>query len=573
MNLKEYFYDYIYGNGVDQNTDLNSNSVDKSFNNFRSQISNNPLRGLTEDIFGDYAIEYGYENENNEFWQKEHDGTMYFHDKTQAMIPYCFAMDSSFLVGEGRPYGTLHSLPPKRSDSFVAQLIETVMNMSQEFAGAIAVPDFFVNYSRFTINEKYKTHKDIENDFQKFIHVVNNQFRVGGQSPFTNLSIMDRELLKKNYEIEDEEFLEEIMKNQKIFIRFFIKGDPSKGGSPLRFPVVTSNIFYDKEQGGFKDREFFDWFSRKGNNGNFNIYITNDVGKLSSCCRMQNDLKLMMKHLNIDSFGNAGKSIGSHRVITLNLVRVLKQFKIGQSGKTNAIDYLKYCMDLATIELFLHKQILKDNIEAGFLKFFKPLGWADLDRNFFSTIGFVGLFEACNGDTEQMYDIVKLMKDYTFELSDRFNLPINLEQCPAESAAINLAKGTEYDILSNQYLPLWYDYNVIDRLKIAGRFDKEVTGGAITHVNVDHKMTEGQFRKLLVFAAEQGVNHFAINYVYSLCEEGHFSNGKFEKCGICGKPIIDYVTRIIGYFTPVSSWSEGRREEFKKRKFEHNTKI
>jgi len=563
MELYNYYKQYINGNGVDDNTDSNSNSVNKSFNNFRSQISNDPLRELTETLMKKKAEENGYEKESEEFWQKEKEGIFYFHDKTQGLIPYCFAMDSSFLMAEGRPYGTLHSLPAKRSDSFIAQLIEVVMDMSQSHAGAIAVPDLFVNYSRFTINEKHKTYKEIENDFQKFIHVVNNQFRVGGQSPFTNLNIMDREMLKVNYDINDETFLDEIMKNQKIFVRFFAKGDP-KTGVPFRFPVCTILLSYTEEQ-GFIDQEFFNWFSRKGNSGVFNIYITKDPLRWSACCRLSLDMKDLMKHFHIDSFGNGSKSVGSHRVITLNLVKILNE--------NDSEQYLKDQMKLVAMELFLHRKLLQEHIDKGFLHFFKPLGWENLERNFFSTIGFVGLFEACKGNIERMYEIIQIMKNYIFELSDEFSMPINLEQVPAEGCAITLAKGTEYEILSNQYLPLWYDYNVVDRLKIAGRFDKEVTGGAITHINVDKKMTDMQFRKVLVFAAEQGVNHFAINYVYSLCEEGHFSNGKFEKCGICGKPIIDYVTRIIGYFTPVSSWSEGRREEFKKRKFEHNTKI
>lgn len=37
-------------------------------------------------------------------------------------------------------------------------------------------------------------------DFQKFVHIVNNKFRVSSQSPFTNISLFDRPNLEKVFE-------------------------------------------------------------------------------------------------------------------------------------------------------------------------------------------------------------------------------------------------------------------------------------------------------------------------------------------------------------------------------------
>ena len=143
------------------------------------------------------------------------DGDLYFHDPTKIQIPYCFAYSTQFIMLDGRPYGQLHSVPPTRSDSFMAEVIETTMDLSQEFAGAIAMGDLIVNLCYYLKKEGYGVdyehyyggngiaadqekyvfgideEKYIVNQFQKFVHVMNNKFRLSGESPFTNISIFD----------------------------------------------------------------------------------------------------------------------------------------------------------------------------------------------------------------------------------------------------------------------------------------------------------------------------------------------------------------------------------------------
>ena len=57
---------------------------------------------------------------------------------------------------------------PKRADSFLAQCAEITMDLSQEFAGAIAPSDILVNYAWYAQKEEL-TDFDIRNDFQKFV--------------------------------------------------------------------------------------------------------------------------------------------------------------------------------------------------------------------------------------------------------------------------------------------------------------------------------------------------------------------------------------------------------------------
>ena len=410
--------------------------------------------------------------------------------------------------------------------------------------------DLFVQYATFSVREKL-TDKTIENDFQRVVHVLNNSFRVGGDAPFTNVSLFDRPLLRETFKITDTDLIEEIIRVQKIYGGFIAKKDP-KSGFPYRFPITTVNLHF--KDGEFQDKDFYQWFTSIGQEGLFNIYITEDFGKLASCCRLMNDVKLMTQLLSVDSFGNGGVNIGSHRVITLNLYKIIKDSK-----------NLEHLFNLASKGLIAHRKLMKHLIDKRFLKFFNPLQWFDLDQMFFSTVGFIGAFEACDGDVEKMAGLLKTLRDLSMKMAVKFRAPINLEQVPGETAAIKLAKGTPHQILSNQYIPLWVDEDLFTRIELAGRFDQLVTGGAITHLSVGNGMDSKQFKQLVDFAAQRGARHFAVNPVFYKCVNGHASRGKTSVCGVCGGEIDEMMTRIVGYFAPISSWNPKRQEEFERR--------
>ena len=94
------------------------------------------------------------------------EGYVYFHDSTKGYVPYCVGASCLDIMQYGRPYGEPVSKPPKRSDSYVALCTEFLMDMSQEFAGAVAFTDFLVGLAWFTSREDVND-KFIENRIQK----------------------------------------------------------------------------------------------------------------------------------------------------------------------------------------------------------------------------------------------------------------------------------------------------------------------------------------------------------------------------------------------------------------------
>ena len=105
----------------------------------------------------------------------------------------------------------------------------------------------------------------------------------------------------------------------------------------------------------------------------------------------------------------------------------------------------------------------------------------------------------------------------------------------------------KYNIYSNQFIPLTTNADMLDRIKLQGMFDKHFSGGAICHVNLDTKVKKVEdIMDLIRTTAKMGVVYHAINYVLEECEDGHMTVGNEEVCSICGKPIINKYTRVVG---------------------------
>jgi len=584
LNVGNMSHAYFTKNFTDETIDGNANCGEEiSYNNYSSEI----VKGVQK-LEGFYLLHRYAERRfglgrANQLLNEIVKGSIYFHDSTGIQIPYCSSISTYNILTEGRPYGQLHSLPPKRADSYLAQVTETVMNLSQEFSGAIALGDVFVNYAWYAKRENLED-KKILNDFQKTVFIFNNNFRVGGQAPFTNLSIFDRNNLQKVFE--DYHYpdgtspdFEYIMHIQKLFCEWFSHGDP-ESGFPYRFPICTINL--SLENGNIVDQEFLDFTSKINlEKACFNVYI-NKGTKVASCCRLVNDMSKMPK---VDSFGNGSLNLGSHRVVTLNLPRLALK---ANGSKDVFFKKLQQQLENARDLLIVHREdIIKRRINAGFLKFFKPLGWLNLSR-YFSTIGIVGVYE-CNKlmgyditseqGTNFTIDLLQYIEEFTKKTALEQNCMFNVEEVPAESVAGKLAQkdkllfGKEkvpFELYSNQYVPLIEQASIPERIITTGKFMEILSGGGILHLNIAEQIKDPEVMKHLIeYSVKHGVCHLAINYGFGECANGHTTIcGNNSKCSICGSDIDTYVTRIVGYQSRVSNWSKVRREyEFPRRVF------
>lgn len=581
---RKYFTEKLSDFSVNQNANSNEQI---SPVNYSSEIVKAPMKLDGLYLMWHYANKRFGAKRANELIEAVISGDVHLHDSSGAGIqmPYCISYSTTILMNEGRKYGQLHSLPPKRARSFIANAIEVNMELSQCFAGAVACADLIVNYAWYAQKEGL-TDYEIVNDFQSFVFVMNNQFRIGGESPFSNLSLFDMPNLKKLFDSHmypdgSKPDFDYIMKLQKLFGDFFKKGDVITG-LPYRFPVVTINIYCDDNK-NIPDQDFLEWTSQANlDSGCFNIYI-NSGEKIASCCRLINDKRRMK--CRVDSFGNGGSGVGSDRVVTANLPRIaLKSEKDHEKFKTELYRILDICRDL----LIVHREdVIRRRIESGFLKFFKPLGWFNLDR-LFSTIGIIGVYEMnyfmgydIRESTGQLFtsDILKTIEEYAIEMSNITGKSVNVEEIPGESVAVKFCQKDKivfgndkipFELYSNQYVPLISDCSIPERIKISGMFMETLSGGGICHLNIAEKINDpGVMKKLIEYAVSQGVTHLAVNYGFGICENGHTTiSGTSEICPVCKGKIVDWVTRIVGYFVHTNSWNTIRRDwEFPRREF------
>jgi ribonucleoside-triphosphate reductase len=175
---------------------------------------------------------------------------------------------------------------------------------------------------------------------------------------------------------------------------------------------------------------------------------------------------------------------------------------------------------------------------------------------------------------KRIFDVIHRTKDAF--AADK-NYKINLEQIPGESAAAKMLKADEFfypdtvvkdlPLYGNQFIPLGIKTTMVERIRIASLFDSYCNGGSIAHLNIDAPFDS--FEKAwnaVNYIADQGLTYFAFNTKIQTCKNNHAFYGK--KCPICGGDVTCEYTRIVGFYTPIKSWSKERKEEFKLRQWE-----
>ena len=553
-----------------------------------------------------------------------YDFSLAIGDSTNILIPYCWAFDATKIVMEGRPFGQLPSKPAKRVGSYIAALCETIHQLASHLAGAVAIGTLFmdiahiliykqrISYDKLCNNAAFR--KQLENEMQQFIHSVNHLSRNGIESPFTNVSIFDKEKLftfisEDNYQwyfpkhikvladnelgdengkISREEFdkfvVDYIFEVQKIFLDLFDKGDPSQNGLQYRFPVCTINLTKHKNEEGAlcldENNELLDYIAKK-DIARYNIF-TSEGTKIASCCRMINDQEMMDQlGTTVNSFGGSGgASLGSHRVVTVNFARLAYQ-------ATSYDDYkerLKQRTSDAAKILKAHKVLLLKLTDMGAEPFMK-MGWIDAYR-MFSTFGVMGINEAHkilvarfdNKDFDYTGDILSVFTEYSTEFGKEQGLVINREQIPGESMAGKLFKadsllyGNPYNFVplyANQFVPTWEKATIAEKMRIEGKYDHFLSGGSIAHLQIGSSLTASQSKNIIRKSVESGLEHFALNAVYSKCNDcGCVEKANWKICPHCGSHNTINMTRVIGFFIVIQNANPTRQKyDFPNRHF------
>lgn len=320
-------------------------------------------------------------------------------------------------------------------------------------------------------------------------------------------------------------------------------------------------------------------------------YFTLPNGIITHNCRLKSNIE-DLGYFN--SIGGTALKVGSVKVVTLNLARLA----LDTNTKEEFLEELKNRTLCVVRTLHVIRNILKRNVEKGLLPNFTH-GLIDFDH-LYNTIGFIGCYETMKkfgcttidelGNTfytddatifgEQIFKTIREVADKFIE-DNQCDYMINTEQIPGENAAAKLMRKDKffypdaaiYDLplYGNQFIPLGIKTTLQERVRVQALFDKFCNGGSILHANIDAPFDS--FEKaydMTCYIADAGVTYFAWNTKIQACEDNHAFYG--TTCPTCGKPVNVEFTRIVGFYTPIKSWSTERKEEYKLRKWEEVNK-
>lgn len=525
----------------------------------------------------DQAIEY------------EINGTLYINDVWDIGRPYCFNYSTYDIALEGLNMGGRLTIdPPKSLNAFLRQVEQFTVYAANSTLGATGLADLLIVVSRYVddiLTTGYDHHVKIgkaprvwtyvKESLTSLIYTLNWEFR-GNQSPFTNVSVYDRlflEQLVPSYLIGGTApDIETVEKVQDLFLDAY---NETLARTPITFPVVTAcfSAGQGSDGGGrtIQDKAFLKKIARHNlKYGFINIYC-GESSTLSSCCRLRSSISDLGYS---NTFGAGSTKIGSLGVVTLNLPRLART---AEGSFPAFLGLLRQSTGTASRINHAKRTFIKDRIERGSLPLY-TLGFMDLSRQY-STCGFTGLHEAMSilgfdmlteEGLQAAEDTLTVINETNAKLSKLLGTPHNMEQVPAESSAVKLAKKDALlglnpegiPLYSNQFLPLWEEgADLLDRIRVQGRLDGHCTGGAICHLNVATAITDPAVMEALIHhAAESGAVYFAVNYQINRCAQGHMTVGRDDACPVCGAPVIDTFTRVVGFLTNTKHWNKTRRE-------------
>lgn len=572
INSKRYHTTDIVNNSVDANANVRGRSIQ----HYESERYKSLGKLNSYYLLYKYMKQrYGKEDADKAFLSNVN-GNIYIHDLgLKFEMPYCFSMDTNNIMYEGRPFGNIQASPPKRMDSFIGQMETILRYMCLEFAGAIGLGNFLINLAYFTKNH---TDKEIENRIQSLVHTVNEAIRPSGDSMFSNVSVFDEHIIRKTFAehtypdgTKAINNITEIMRVQKIMCEFMAKGNPITG-KPYTFPIMCSNHYVVDHK--IQDNEFFEYICDL--NRDKCIFNIHQGTRLNMCCRYSADLASLKDTVRSDTFGNGGVSIGSGRIITLNLNRIALNAKKNHQKQTFFDSMTEYLSVIEKVLITHRNDVLKRRIDEGILTFFR-IKWIRPEI-FFSTIGYCGLYDAYmtlyeHFDKEGYIAFAKKVLSYmdTFakEAGIRNSCAFNVEESPVEVAGAKLALKDRYffsectnEVLSNQMLPLYEQFELQDRLDVCKELSNLVSGGSILHINLDASMNlqaNRDFTRKLI--EEYNIPHFSFDVGFSTCEDGHVTKGMWELCPTCDKSIMSFLKRVVGFMTESMDWIEPRQNE------------
>lgn len=522
---------------------------------------------------------------------------IHIHDLSM-LTGYCAGWSLKQLITEGLGgvTGKITSAPAAHLSTLCNQMVNFLGIMQNEWAGAQAFSSFDTYLAPF-VKADNLTYKQVKQCIQSFIYGVNTPSRWGTQAPFTNITldwVVPNDMAELNCIVGGKEMdfkykdcVEEMAMVNKAFIEIMIEGDAN--GRGFQYPIPTYSITKTFDWSETENNKLLFTMTAKYGTPYFSNYINSDMEPSdvrSMCCRLRLDLRELRKKSG--GFFGSGESTGSVGVVTINLPRLAYL----ATDEKDFYERLDKIMDISARSLKVKRNTITTLLEAGLYPYTKR--YLGTFNNHFSTIGLVGMNEAClnarwlrkdltHPEAVQFAkDVLNHMRTRLSDYQELYGDLYNLEATPAESTAYRLAKHDKKrypDIITasengktpyytnSSHLPVGYTDDIFKALDVQDELQTLYTSGTVFHAFLGQKLPSYKSCMNLVrkIAENYHIPYYTMSPTYSICKEHGYLEGEQYVCPKCGQRTEVY-SRITGYYRPVQNWNDGKTEEFKNRK-------
>ncbi len=530
---------------------------------------------------------------DEEIGRAHKNGDMHIHDLSM-LSGYCAGWSLRQLIeqGLGGVTGKITSAPARHLSTLANQMVNFLGVLQNEWAGAQAFSSFDTYLAPFVKTDNL-SYKETKQAIQSFVFGVNTPSRWGTQSPFSNITLdwvvpEDLKSLPAIIGGKPQAFTygdcqAEMDMINRAFIEVMLEGDYA--GRGFQYPIPTYNITRDFDWDNENVPLLFEMTAKYGT-PYFQNFINSDLNPSdvrSMCCRLQLD-KRELRRRGGGLFGS-DEFTGSIGVVTLNLPRMAYL----SENEDDFFRMLERNMGIAKRSLEIKRRVIEKLNDFGLYPYTKHY-LKDFD-NHFSTIGLVGMNEACLNarwlkntiDHEVSLAFAKkvldTMREKLADFQEETGNLYNLEATPAESTSYRLAKhdkerypdiitaGIDTPFYTNSsHLPVNFTHDVFTALDIQESLQTKYTGGTVFHTFLGERIQNWETTRALVkkIAENYRIPYFTLSPTYSICPDHGYIAGEVYTCPICSKPTETY-SRITGYYRPVQHWNNGKQQEFKQR--------
>ena len=522
---------------------------------------------------------------------------IHIHDLSM-LTGYCAGWSLKQLIQEGLGgvVGKITSSPAAHLSTLCNQMVNFLGIMQNEWAGAQAFSSFDTYLAPF-VKVDNLDYKQVKQCIQSFIYGVNTPSRWGTQAPFTNITldwVVPNDMAELNCIVGGKEMpfkykdcVKEMAMVNKAFIEIMIEGDAN--GRGFQYPIPTYSITRTFDWSETENNKLLFEMTAKYGTPYFSNYINSDMEPSdvrSMCCRLRLDLRELRKKSG--GFFGSGESTGSIGVVTINMPRIA-YLALDEADFYERLDKI---MDISARSLKIKRNTVTTLLEAGLYPYTKR--YLGTFNNHFSTIGLVGMNEACLNarwlkkdlthpeSIQFTKDVLNHMRNKLSDYQELYGDLYNLEATPAESTAFRLAKhdkakypniitandeGMTPYYTNSSHLPVGFTEDVYKALDIQDGLQTLYTSGTVFHCFLGQKLPSWKSCMNFVrkIAENYHIPYYTMSPTYSVCKEHGYLVGEQFVCPHCGQKTEVY-SRITGYYRPIQNWNDGKTAEYHNRK-------